>query len=298
MTSGPVTSGPVTWRSLLGSAAERLGSDHEARILLEEASGAACGQLSLLLAAEPSRLERDRLAELLERRGSGEPLQHVVGHWSFRSVELLVDSRALVPRPETEVVVGHVLDLLASRRAAAGAPEPLRALDLGTGSGAIACALVAEADDLHVVGVDLSAEALALAEENRRRLPPDWARRISLRRGDWYRLSEGPGLGSASFDCVVANPPYLASHERDELEPVVRDHDPALALFAGPTGLEAIEAVVGGAQEVLVPGGSLVVEIAPHQAPAARVLARRAGACRVEVARDLAGRDRVLLATW
>lgn len=293
-----MTSRPVTWRSLLGTAAGRLGSDHEARILVEEAAGASCGEMAMRLADEPSELERDRLAELLERRESGQPLQHVVGHWSFRTVELLVDGRALVPRPETEVVVGHALDLLASRRAAAGPRGPLRALDLGTGSGAIACALVAEAADLHVVAVDLSVEALTLAEENRCRLPAACAERISLRRGDWYRPLEGPGLGSATFDCVVANPPYLGSHERDELEPVVRDHDPALALFAGPTGLEAIDAVVGGAREVLAPGGSLVVEIAPHQASAARALALRAGARHVEVAPDLAGRDRVLLATW
>ncbi len=264
-----------------------------ARVLVEEVSGRRHAGLGSS-GPPPRASDVARLERLLRRRLDGEPLQHVLGHWGFRTLDVLTDARALVPRPETEIVVAHALLALdRSRSEAPRAGRDPRALDLGTGSGVIACALATESDDLRVIATDASVEALELATANRDRLPAVVGARIELRLGDWY----APVAGE-QFDCVVSNPPYLAYAECDGLDPVVRDHDPHAALFAGPTGLEAIAAVVAGAPEALVEGGTLVVELAPHQRDAARALARKAGAHHVAVEADLAGRDRVLVARW
>ncbi|MCU1488881.1 MAG: protein-(glutamine-N5) methyltransferase, release factor-specific, partial [Acidimicrobiaceae bacterium] len=174
--------------------------------------------------------------------------------------------------------------------------RPLLALDLGTGSGAIACALVSRCEVVEVVALDRSIEALALAKENRRSLPEAAGERIRLVESSWYA-----GLGdelAGSVDLLVSNPPYLAESEWAGLDPVVRDHDPYGALVAGPTGLEAIEEVVSGAPSVLVPHGSVVLELAPAQAADAESLALAAGAASADVLSDLAGRPRVLRARW
>lgn len=295
----------TSWRAVLDEAAAMLASRPEARLIVEEVSGLDASAMLTSLDEEAPGGARERVAELTRRRGSGEPLQHVIGHWSFRTLELIVDARGLVPRPETEVVVGVALDELARLRArlpatsGAASTCELLAVDLGTGSGTIACSLVTEARDVRVVGVDISHDALALAEENRRRLDASAAERVSLVHGDW-----NTGIGCAGIDaslhgsvaCLVANPPYIASNEWAGLPPVVRDFDPYEALVAGPTGVEAIEAVVRLAPMLLAPGGALVVEIAPHQARDAVALARDVGAAFAVVREDLAGRERVLLA--
>lgn len=264
---------------------------HAARWLVEEVAGRDAAAL---------RRERDeiappeavaRLHALLERVEAGEPLQHVLGHWRFRTLDLLVDGRALIPRPETEVVVEHALAAL--RKLAGGAR--LLAADLGTGGGAIACSLVAELEAVEVHAVDASPDALALAAANASRLPPAAARRLHLHEGDWY----GPLAAlQGRLDLLVANPPYLAASELAGLDPVVRDFDPPAALVSGPTGLEAHEAVIGGAPRALAAGGFLVAEIAPGQSGDVIALARGAGAGEVRVERDLAGRERVLVARW
>jgi len=313
-----------TWRTLLARAAADLSSTDDARRLVEEVSGLDAAGLSLALDEVVGTESAACLADLVGRRRVGEPLQHVIGHWSFRTVELRVDRRALVPRPETEIVAGHALAELARRRVllartvaesgltqrvagdltqrAAGdldgdaVPVPLVAVDLGTGSGAIACAILAETDDVEVVGVDSSGEAVDLARENADALGRRRSSRCRFLVGDWYGgVAE---MLHGIVDCVVSNPPYLAEHEWSGLDPVVRDHDPYSALVAGPTGLEAIDAVIAGAPAVLAPGGALVLEIAPGQSAAAADLARLAGARRIEIAFDLAGRERVLVAEW
>ena len=221
----------------------------------------------------------------------------MLGRWSFRRLELRVDGRALVPRPETEVVAGEALAALAARDVAGGGRRngPPVAVDLGTGSGAIACALVDEHPGVRVVAVELAEEARRLAEENRAALAPSAAARLEVRAGSWYQpLQDLAGV----VDVVVSNPPYLSAAEWPDLEAVVRDFDPYGALVAGPTGLEAIEAVLAGAPGVLAPGGVVVTELAPDQAAAAVELARRYGAGDAEVRRDLAGRLRCLVARW
>lgn len=304
----------ASWRSLLEDAARRLGDRQAARFLVEEVSGRSWAALVGGLDAVAPDPARRRLEALLVRRLSGEPLQHVLGSWSFAGVELTVDRRALIPRPETEVVVEVALAELARRpspgrtrasldrtrqpsarnRPPGNRPTQL-ALDLGTGSGAIACALVAARPELQVVAVDRSVPALQLAAENRLRLLPEDGERLSFRQGSWY---EPLGDLAGAVDLVVANPPYLAANEWDGLDPVVRDHDPVEALVSGPTGLEAIAAVIEGAPGVLAPDGALVVEIAPHQRADALALALGAGAETAEVLADLAGRARVLRARW
>lgn len=210
----------------------------------------------------------DQFATLVEERRRRRPLQHLLGTVAFRYVELICDRRALVPRLETEVTAGVAIDAM---------PAGGSCLDLCTGAGPIAVSIAKEVPGSRVVATDISPAALDLADENARRS----GLAIDLRLGDLY----GPVRGE-TFDVIVANPPYVAEHEWEELEPEVRDHDPRLALVAGPTGLEVLEQVVEGAAEHLASRGMLVVEIAPGQAG----WAEQHG----DVLPDLAGRPRVL----
>ena len=286
---------------LASSLSARLGDGVLARRVVEEAADLSPERLVLLARRQAPGEVLERCEEMAARLEAGEPLQHVLGHWSFRTLELAVDGRALVPRPETEVVTGLALDELDRLRrlrhgGRSGRHGGLHALDLGTGSGAIACSLASEAGDVRVVATDRSLAALSLAADNVAALPSEVAARIELAAGDWYSAVP-PGL-AGQVDVVVSNPPYLAEDEWARLDPVVAEHDPYEALVAGPSGLEAIEAVVAGAPALLAPGGSLVVELAPHQAAAVLALARQAGAVEATVERDLAGRQRALVARW
>lgn len=288
----PETAG-ATWRQLWRETAEQVADPVATRWLLEEASGRDGPALlrDLDLNAPPEAAAR--LAELVRRRLSGEPLQHVLGRWGFRSLELAVDSRALVPRPETELVVGLALSEL-DRLSRLRPRSELLAADLGTGSGAIALSLVAECAAVRVVATDLDPAALDLAANNLSAVPPEAARRVRLLEGDWYEAL--PTDLAGRLDLIVANPPYLAQHEWAGLEPTVRDFDPYLALVAGASGLEDVAAVVTGAPAWLGAHGAIVVEIAPQQAAAALGMARKAGFAGSRVEADLAGRLRALVA--
>jgi release factor glutamine methyltransferase len=267
----------------------RLGST-EAGFVLCDVSGRRTADL-VRIWNEPVDPDVADAAHTIARRvESGEPLQHVLGRWGFRSLDLLVDVRALIPRPETEIVVEDALGAIDR----VAAPGPTIVLDLGVGSGAIACALVSERDGIVVIGVDRAPAALALAAENRALLGPARGR-LQLLGSDWYSAL-APLAGKVAV--IVSNPPYLSSAEWTEAPPIVREWDPYDALVAGVRGTEAIAVVVAGAPRMLVPGGALVVEIGATQGAAARSLAIGAGAQSVEIHRDLAGRDRVLVATW
>jgi len=279
----------VRWRELQGELAASLGTN-ESRIVLEEVSGRRYRDLYRYLDGEATPDAVDRARALAARRCGGEPLQRVVGHWSFRGLELVLDGRALVPRPETETVVDHVLSALRDRHAA----RPL-VVDLGTGSGAIALAVACEVPDALVIATDRSFAALGLAAENRDRLGTA-AARVRLVCGDWY-APFGPAL-AGRVDVVVSNPPYLSLAEWETTEPVVREWDPPDALIGGEEGIEAIGEVVAGAPGVLGPGGTLVVEIGATEGAAVMDLAAAAGARRIAVEPDLAGRDRILVASW
>lgn len=230
------------------------------------------------------------------RRAAGEPLQHVLSHWGFRSLRVRCDSRALVPRPETEFVVEVALE------AVSGHAGELTVLELGTGSGVIAASLALELGRrARIVATDLSPAALSLARENleaalgKECLQVSSGPSVSLLQGSWYEPVDSSLL--SSVDLLVANPPYLAAGEWDELDPVVRRYDPYMALVAGKAGTEALSEITSRAPEWLSSHGVLVVEIAPSQQGEALLLAGAQGFSHREVRSDLAGRPRVLVAS-
>ncbi len=212
---------------------------------------------------------------LVRRRGAREPLAYVLGDWDFRHLTLKTDARALVPRPETEVVVERCLALLA------GFDTP-RVLDVGTGTGAIALALKQERNDALVFATDASADALELARENVERNGLE----VDLHLGDLVAGVRGP------FDLVVSNPPYVAVGEIDALQPEVRDWEPRSALVDEGQTVRLIDE----ARSVL--DGPLVLEV--HEARALDVAAHleRAGYVDLHVSQDLAGRDRIVDGRW
>lgn len=231
----------------------------------------------------PDELERYRSA--VRRRLKREPVQYILGTVAFRTLELHVDRRVLIPRPETEQLAGAVLDW-SKRHARHGA-----VLDIGTGSGAIALSLAAEGSYDRLVASDASRDALAVAADNAVRL--GLADRIEFREGSLFAVVKP----DEQFDVIVSNPPYIGESERSSLPADVVEHEPASALFAGGDGLGVIARMVEGAPPRLRAGGLLALEIGAGQGAAVLALMESTGryvGWRVE--RDLAGRDRMALA--
>jgi len=254
--------------------------------VLERASGYDRAGLVLRL-GEPVPPRTAAFVEaMVERRERGEPLQYVLGIWSFRQLELVVDRRVLIPRPETEMVVEVALAELARL-----APDQPLVADLGTGSGAIALSVAMEVPRARVWGTDRSTDALAVARANLAGLGSRVAPRVRLAAGDWFEALPGDLRGQ--IDLVVSNPPYEGAEENLPAE--VADWEPPVALIAGPSGLEDVARIVAQAPAWLRRPGTVVVEIAPRQAADATTLARRAGFDEVEVHPDLAGRMRALV---
>lgn len=311
----PERDSPLTWRPRYEAAAARVGSKAEARWIVEEAAG---GAWPLVLDEPVSARAEGYFDQMVSRRAAGEPLQYVLGRWGFRGLDLLVDRRVLIPRPETEQVVEVALGELSwlssgvaaasavaaaavvaasavAATAAARAEAPV-VVDLGTGSGAIALSLAAEAAPGAVWATDVSADALAMARANLVGLGGARAAKVRLALGSWWSALPDELVGRVSL--VVSNPPYVTTAEMASLPPVVANWEPASALDGGPTGLDAIEAIVSGAPEWLRRPGSLVVELAPQQVAAALALAQEAGFDEIRVEKDLAGRDRALVARF
>ncbi|MBV9254887.1 MAG: peptide chain release factor N(5)-glutamine methyltransferase [Actinobacteria bacterium] len=260
-----------------------LGSADDARRIVEEACGA---DWATRLSEPVSERAAGYVERMVERRRAGEPLQYAVGRWGFRHLDLLVDHRVLIPRPETEVVVGVALEQLITL-----GRDPT-VVDLGTGSGAIALSIVHEVPDAHVWATDASADALAVARANLAGLGAP-ATRVRLAEGSWFDALPSELRGQVQL--IVSNPPYVAAHEVDDLPPEVAHWEPMSALVAGPTGLEDVEHIVAEAPAWLARPGALVVEIAPHQADAATALAHDSGFTDVDVRPDLVGRPRALV---
>jgi release factor glutamine methyltransferase len=285
--SPPRRGSPTTWRQLLGQARSQLGSAAEARRIVERASGLEGADYHLGLDEPATPGSMSHFEDMVARRRRGEPLQYVLGVWGFRSLDLLVDARVLIPRPETEEVVELAISEL--RRLG---PRTL-VVDLGTGSGAIALSVATEVPDAEVWAPDRSAAALAVARANLAGVGRAGTR-VQLVQGSWF--SALPPILRGRVDLVVSNPPYVAEPEVPDLPPEVGHWEPTDALVAGPTGLEQVEAILGQAPAWLARPGTLVTEIAPHQAGQVRAMAYEAGFFEAETHVDAAGWSRALVA--
>lgn len=280
----------LNWGDARRWVAEVLGSEAEARWLVEAASKLSPAELVLRASDTPSAPAWEALVGLVERRQRGEPLQHLLGRWAFRGLDLLVDGRALVPRPETEVLVDVALGVLCESEAASRSPV---VVDLGTGSGCVALAIASESAAA-VWATDRSASALGLAEANRARLEASLAGHVRLRQGSWFGAL--PADLAGQVDLVVSNPPYVAEAEWRGLPLDVRLGDPYESLIAGPEGTEAACLVLDQARRWLRREGAVVVEVAPHQVGSLVRHALGLGWRDVVVHADLAGRPRVIVA--
>jgi release factor glutamine methyltransferase len=252
---------------------------HELRRLRAAASGRS--QASLVAAPALGEAEQRDLDALVERRLTGEPLQYLEGTVPFGPIEVMVDTRALIPRPETE----QVWETAVARLGRAGPGTAI--VDVGTGSGVLALALEHAFGSAAIFATDASADALALASANGTRL----GSRVEFLHGDL--LDPLPQRLRGRVDLIVSNPPYVSEAEFSDLPPEVRDHEPRDALVAGPAGTEILERLAHEAYWWLGVGGWVVCEIGETQGPAVLDLF---GAYDREVIRDLTGRDRILVA--
>ncbi len=270
------------WLTGKGVESARLDAEH----LLAHAVGTDRLQLYLEFERPLVPEELDAFRPLLRRRGAREPLQYILGRQPFRELDLVVGPGVLVPRPETEVLVGEVLSWVET--AALEAPT---ALDLGTGSGAVALALAHEGNFTHVVATDVSKDALAMARTNRE--AAGLSESVELREGSLF----GPLSADERFDVIVSNPPYVGEVDEASLDPEVREWEPRAALFAGPDGLDVIRAIVGGARPFLNQGGLLALEVGGDQAARVAAMMKDHGAYRdVRTIRDYTGTRRFVFA--
>ncbi|HRO32866.1 MAG TPA: peptide chain release factor N(5)-glutamine methyltransferase [Brevundimonas sp.] len=252
----------------------------DARVLLEAATGAS--RTDIL--TDPYRaVTPDQQAALdayVERRLKREPASRILGRKGFWKIMLNVSPDVLSPRPDTEAILDVALLHYPPH-------EAFSVLDLGTGSGAILLAILAERAGARGLGTDISTEALAVARDNAASLGLDG-------RCDFLRTEWATGLADHSFDLVVSNPPYIPSGDIPGLDPEVRDHDPHLALDGGPDGLTAYRDLAPQIARVMKPGGLFAVEIGWDQGPAVSALFREAGFDDVKIIKDLSDRDRVV----
>jgi release factor glutamine methyltransferase len=252
-----------------------------AELLVGHALGLARMRLYLEFERPIGDAELAAIRELVRRRGRREPLQYVLGFTEFSGLRLKTDSRALIPRPETELLVETVV--------ARCAAPPEHILDLGTGGGAIALALARAFPRARVTAVDASAGALSLAAENAE--SNGLAGRVEFVESDWFERLPGGAYG-----LIVSNPPYLSADEAAAATPEVRDHEPAWALTSGAGGFADIGRIIAGSVGVLAPGGMLALETGTGHHALAAASAQAAGFARTESLRDLTGRDRIFLA--
>lgn len=282
-----MTAETVTWRELWAQTADAIGDRMHARWCCEVASASLDGDDFVARLDEPATVRMvAHLDSMIARRRRGEPLQYVLGEWSFRRITLAVDPRVLIPRPETELVAEVAIELAASC-----APSRTVA-DLGTGSGAIGLSMAAELPRTGTVVwvTDASADAIDVVRANLAGIGPS-ATNVRVAHGSWFDALPV----DTPFDVIVSNPPYVALDSPD-LDADVAAWEPAEALFAGGDGLDDIRVLVAGAPERLRPGGSLVLEIGADQGRAVSELLHLAGLVDVEIRPDLAGRDRIAVA--
>jgi release factor glutamine methyltransferase len=274
----------LTWRALLAETTTRVGERPVARWLCEVASGA--DRIEEVLDEPATQRTVAHLDAMIARHAAGEPLAYVLGRWSFRHLDLAVDRRVLIPRPETEVVAGVAIDL------ALTLTRPITAVDLGTGSGAIGLAL---ADELPLTGVtvwlvDDDPDALDVARANLAGIGRR-AANVRVAEGSWFDALPAETV----VDLAVSNPPYIAATS-GQVDQAVREWEPEHAVFAGADGLAAIRELVAGSARRIRRGGWLVLEIGADQGSAVEELLAASGFVDVAIEPDLAGRDRVAIA--
>ena len=282
------TDAGTTWRELLAETQATLGNQQDARFLCEHAAGLDAAEFTSALGEVVSQRMGGYVQEMVRRRLAGEPLQYVMGRWAFRHLDLLVDARVLIPRPETELVAQVAIE-------AARAVQPSRVVvDMGTGSGAIGLSL---AHELPLAGTtvwltDVSPDALDVARANLAGIGRNGAN-VRIAAGDWFAAL--PAELAGTVDVLVANPPYVAEGD-DDVEDVVARHEPHIALFSGNDGLDAIRFIAAGVCNWLRPGGVLVLEIGHQQGAAVREVLAAHGLRDVQIRCDLSGRDRIAMA--
>ncbi len=282
--SPAMSDGTITWGALWDETSRRV-TRTQARWLCEVASGCDGEEFLEILEQPATQGCVAHLDSMLARLHAGEPLQYVLGRWGFRHLDLMVDRRVLIPRPETETVVEIALERARSMR------FPIICADLGTGSGAIGLSLATE---LPIEGVtvwmtDRSSDALDVARANAAGIGRAGAN-VRMAQGEWFDALPDELHGQLAI--VVSNPPYVSADDRD-LEPIVRDWEPPEALFGGTDGLDEIRQLVAAAPLWLRPGGWLVIEMGASHGDRTIDLLRAAGFEEISVSRDLTDRDRI-----
>jgi len=280
----------MTWRETLDRTAAYLAGKNvpdatvAAELLAARLLKCGRGFLAPHLDATPPERHLEALRRAMARLAKGEPIQYVLGEWDFRKLTLTCDSRALIPRPETEELVTRALAFLKSRPS--DAPPPV-VVDVGTGTGCIALSIASEyAGPAAIVGIDISPDAVALAASNAARC--GLSERVHFVVADGLDDFDEP----EAVDLVVSNPPYISTSDCASLDPRIRDWEPRLALDGGPEGLDFYERLVPDAMNVLKPGGGVFFEIGEGQGPTLEKLFFECGFDNIRIEKDYAGHDR------
>lgn len=282
--------GAVTWRELWLETEQLVASRSVARWICEDACGLTGAEFVASLDLPATERSVHHLDAMVARVRADEPVQYVLGHWAFRRIDLMVDPRVLIPRPETERLVDLAVGCLATRQ------RPHVCADLGTGSGAIGLSLAAELplDGTTLWLTDVSSDALDVARANAAGVGRKSVN-VRFAEGSWFAALGDELRGR--LDLVVANPPYIAVDD-PEVEASVRRWEPFGALYAGPEGLDHIREIVSSAGAWVAPGGWLLLEIGHRQAAEVADLLGASGWGGITTERDLAGRDRFAVARW
>lgn len=283
----------ITWREMVKRTQDEVGERNIAQWLCEHASGCDADVFGDILDELVSERSAQHLHSMLARYAKGEPLQYVMGRWAFRRLDLLVDSRVLIPRPETELLVEHVTRYALQKIRDVG--RGVTIADLGTGSGAVGLSVLHELpfESAEVWMTDVSEDALHVARANAAGVGRN-AVGARFGHGSWYEALPVDLRGS--LDAIVSNPPYIAMGDPLVGESVLK-WEPHNALFAGADGLDDLRVVVSDAVNWLVPGGLLAVEMGFTQATVVSQLFESAGFKNVSVHKDLAGIDRFVTGT-
>ena len=281
----------VSWEELLSETTRRLEGDNaelEAKWMIEEVSGVT-NLHDYQEQAKPIQLKR--LSKLIARRLTGEPLQYVLGRWQFRELDLFVDDRVLIPRPETEILVGYALEECKSKKNQLDETRSLNVADLGCGSGAIGLSIAREIQEVSVWCTDVSEGAIAVTRANLAGLGMA-GQKVSISQGSWFEALPQEML--EKFDVIISNPPYISDSEELPLE--VSEWEPSSSLRSGPLGTEDLSFLLNNSIEWLSAEGQLILELAPMQADQMVEEAKNLNFREVQLRNDLTGRDRVLMA--